>query len=387
MATLAMLFSIFSNPSGERERAAHLGQLLTIPLSEDAAQPTSAPSSPTQPIKKPVAPSVTPAAPPKAPAKTPASSDKPSSVIKKTDPAPSSVVQTSSSSPKEILSVAEHLQKALAAQEKLTDPAGLLGAGGAKKGASAAAPRSKIKPKISILIAGLGLEKDSTDLALQLPAEVAFGFSPYGAFTPEYSQKIMDQGHELYMHLPMELAAGERADVGPFALRTGVSTQENIQRLDYMLSKAPGGLSGVYILGNQVFSSAMEQAEAILNELRRKNILLVVGDLEAADFTGLARSMQIPIGVSSMWLDDELSEDAVRTKLQSLPDLALAHEGILVFAHPYPMTITLLQQWMDDIAEHAQVAIAPISVLITHKKDSSFVQSPLQNNTQIKGSA
>lgn len=62
-------------------------------------------------------------------------------------------------------------------------------------------PKSN-KKTISIIVGGLGLSKSTTEKALELPANVTFGFSPYGQNLEEYSSKLV--GKDILINLPLE---------------------------------------------------------------------------------------------------------------------------------------------------------------------------------------
>ena len=311
-ASVIMGLRMFSNPSAEREKAVHLGQLITLPLVQH--KPEAEPEVPEQP--------------PTAAQET---------VVKKT------------------------VQKAKADAVK----------------AKAKGKSLPIKPKIGIMIAGLGLDKENTDIAMQLPAEVSMGFSPYGGFTTEYSALAADKGHDVFMHVPLELASNARNDSGPFALMTTLSPEENKKRLSFMLTKA-SSLNGVYITGNEIFSSTIEQSQAILEYLKTHKLTLVIGDIASADFASLARTMNLPNEVSQFWIDDELSEEAIQAKLDSLVDMAIKRRGVIVMGRPYPITINQLQIWLEKIADSQDVSIAPVS-LVAKQRGEGLLKLTLPN--------
>ena len=61
------------------------------------------------------------------------------------------------------------------------------------------------RPKIAILLGGMGLNQQLTQKAIkELPGDVTLGFAPYGENLQAQVNRARAEGHEVMLQLPME---------------------------------------------------------------------------------------------------------------------------------------------------------------------------------------
>src|SRR2546423_796166 len=97
------------------------------------------------------------------------------------------------------------------------------------------------RPKIALVIRGLGIGSSSTAMALsQLSPEIAFGFVPFAPDLQRDVDSARGAGHEVMLELPMEPFDFPDSDPGPHVLLAAASIEENAKRLDWALSRATG---------------------------------------------------------------------------------------------------------------------------------------------------
>jgi hypothetical protein len=61
------------------------------------------------------------------------------------------------------------------------------------------------RPRVAIVIGGLGLDPEVTRLAVEsLPPEVTLAFSPYAPRLQEWINRARERGHEVLLEVPME---------------------------------------------------------------------------------------------------------------------------------------------------------------------------------------
>src|SRR4029077_1070172 len=64
---------------------------------------------------------------------------------------------------------------------------------------------AKGRPRIALVIGGLGLNDQATTRAItKLPGEVSLAFAPYGANLKVQAAKAREAGHEILLQMPME---------------------------------------------------------------------------------------------------------------------------------------------------------------------------------------
>ena len=98
------------------------------------------------------------------------------------------------------------------------------------------------RPRIALLVVGLGLQADLTDAAIALPGEISLHFSAYAPDLPVWFGRARRAGHEVLLDLPMEPLDYPASDPGPRTLLAGASSEDNLQRLDWLLARAPATL-------------------------------------------------------------------------------------------------------------------------------------------------
>jgi hypothetical protein len=81
------------------------------------------------------------------------------------------------------------------------------------------------RPKVAIMVLGLGLQADLTEAALRLPGEVSLHFSPYAPDLAALFERARRGGHEVLLELPMEPSDYPESDPGPQTLLRDNSTR------------------------------------------------------------------------------------------------------------------------------------------------------------------
>jgi polysaccharide deacetylase 2 family uncharacterized protein YibQ len=219
------------------------------------------------------------------------------------------------------------------------------------------------KPVIVVIIKGLGLSSSTTEDALDLPKEVTLGLSPYSPSIVDWAEKAKKKGHEFIINIPMETNDYSVNDPGPYALITKQDKEENITRLKMLLSLTKD-YQAVYSEKEEIFTHAINSVKPILESLKDQGKYFIYGG-GYADFSliQVAEGMAYPIVVNDILLDDEISSDGINKKLSELEGTAKTRGYAVLMAHPYPITIRMLQRWLPE-TEKRGFRVAPISVLL-----------------------
>src|SRR5262245_37050023 len=111
----------------------------------------------------------------------------------------------------------------------------------AMDGYARAFDKSDPRPKIAVVIGGLGLGEAATEAALnRLPAGVTFAVTPYGASLQGLVSTARAKGHEVLLEVPLEPYDYPDNDPGQDTLLTGATAEENPGRLRRVLGKVSG---------------------------------------------------------------------------------------------------------------------------------------------------
>ncbi|OKO80433.1 divergent polysaccharide deacetylase family protein, partial [Bradyrhizobium sp. AS23.2] len=93
-------------------------------------------------------------------------------------------------------------------------------------------------PVVAIVIGGLGVgAAKTTDAIMKLPPAITLAFTPYGTDPGKLAERARAQRHEIFLQIPMEPYDFPDNDPGPQTLLTSLSTDQNMDRLYWHLSR------------------------------------------------------------------------------------------------------------------------------------------------------
>ena len=214
------------------------------------------------------------------------------------------------------------------------------------------------RPKVAVMILGLGLRADLFDAALALPGPLGLQLSPYAPDLPALVERARRAGHEVLLGLPMEPADYPASDPGPHTLLVDNSHEENLKRLDWVLSRASGyaALAGA---GGRFAGS--EQAVAVLDVLARRGLALI--EVGAGQLEGAAAAAGLPYASAPHVIDQDPSAQVIDRALADLEAAALAGGSALGLAQDYAVSLERLRLWVTTLADKGLV-LAPVSAVL-----------------------
>jgi polysaccharide deacetylase 2 family uncharacterized protein YibQ len=230
-------------------------------------------------------------------------------------------------------------------------------------------PADETRPRIAVVVAGLGLSEAATTAAIQqLPAEITLSFSPYSNRIEEWVAMAQAAGHEVMIDLPMEPASFPRDDPGPQALLTSLSDGTNAERLEWILSRAEGYVGVASYMGSR-FTTSSSHMRPVLEALARRG-LLFLDSRAAADSlaAALAGELGVTHAINDRFLDNEASRVAIDGRLQQIERIARTRGVAVAMGYAYPVTIERLTRWTKSLAGKG-LALAPISAVADMQGD------------------
>jgi len=225
------------------------------------------------------------------------------------------------------------------------------------------------RPRLALLVVGLGLQDRLTSRAIDLPGEVSLHLSAYATEFDAWAERARAAGHEVLLDLPMEPLDYPADDPGPDVLLADATAEENLDRLSWLLARTTGyvGLAG---RGGRFAGS--EQESAVLGELTRRGLGLV--ELGSDRLAGTAAALDLPYIATPAPIDQEPSATAIDRSLAALEAAALTRGGALGVAQAYPVSLERLERWTATLAAKG-LALAPLSAFLIEDGDSSPGQS------------
>ena len=226
---------------------------------------------------------------------------------------------------------------------------------------AAAADPAERRPRIAVLVAGIGMSVSESDDAIDnLPPAVSLAVSPYAYKPDPLLAEARAHGHEYLVSIPMEPRGYPLDDPGNRALMTGNSDADNLRLLDWALSRFTGYVGATGALGSlrgERFGDSDAQMAPVLAELATRGLLYV-------DPRPGAKRPDYVVGRS---VDVILDAPAVRTEIEAkLARLEqIAHDrgsAIGLAGQPLPVTVDRIAAWSNTLASRG-FALLPVSAV------------------------
>jgi polysaccharide deacetylase 2 family uncharacterized protein YibQ len=218
-------------------------------------------------------------------------------------------------------------------------------------------------PRISLVIAGLGLSQPATEAAIQqLPGAVSLAFMPYARGLETWIAKARAAGHEVLLELPMEPFDYPRNDPGPHTLLAAGDPESNLERLDWLLSRFSGYVGVTNFMGGK-FTTSEPALRPILGEIKERGLLYLDSRASQNSVAGrIARDLELPRAINNRFIDSEASRVAIDARLFELERIAKSAGVAVGIGFPYPVTIERISHWASGLAAKRMV-LAPLSAV------------------------
>jgi hypothetical protein len=254
-------------------------------------------------------------------------------------------------------------------KEGLPSPLPIVGKDGTEPWQAYARPDEAEEPglRVAIVITGLGLSRAATMSAInKLPPQVTLALDPYANDLSDWLVRSRLVGHEVMVTLPMESERFPIHDAGPYSMNTSLKVEENIKRLELVLSQFSGYFGVATVMGSR-FGTSAKLLEPVLEVLKARGLmLLVTGPQKDLLAPKIAAKIGLPRVVSDLTLDDEPSRSEIEIKLMRLEEIIRESKFAVAVARPYPATIARLSAWIKKL-EGKKITLVPVSALATTK--------------------
>jgi polysaccharide deacetylase 2 family uncharacterized protein YibQ len=217
------------------------------------------------------------------------------------------------------------------------------------------------RPKIGLIIGGLGLNAKATRQAIEgLPPDITLSFVPYAEGLQGWIDLARANGHEVLLEAPMEPTDYPDNDPGPYTLMAQASGADTAKKLEWVLSRATGYFGLTNYLGSRFLTS--DAAVAGFAGALKSRGLAFIDDGQAARKGGGG----LPRASADRIVDDQLSEGAIDQQLTALETGASQHGQALGSGFAYPVTLTQVAHWAEAV-ESRGFQLAPASALTVRR--------------------
>jgi uncharacterized protein len=223
-------------------------------------------------------------------------------------------------------------------------------------------------PRIAIVISGLAVSGATTSEALaKLPASVTFAFTPYGTDVDRVVNRARGEGHEILLQVPMEPFDYPDNDPGPQTLLISLAPEQNIDRLQWSMSRFQGYVGVTNYMGAR-FTGNDQAFTPVLREIAKRGLIYVDDGTSPRSLAGqIAGANMMPYAKAGVVLDAVPTPMEIDRALGRLEATA-KDKGLAVgIASALPVTIERLSQWVKT-AEGRGFVLVPITAVAIKSK-------------------
>jgi uncharacterized protein len=250
-----------------------------------------------------------------------------------------------------------------------------IGADGAKAYTVYAKPRNlpanlKDMPRIAIIIGGVGISASGTAEAFsKLPGSVTFALAPYATDVAKLAMRARGEEHEVLLQAPMEPFDYPDNDPGPQTLLTSVTAEQNVDRLQWLMSRMQGYVGIVSYMGAR-FTATEQALSPVLSETAKRGLIFVdSGASNRSIASQLAGSQNLPFAKADIVLDAVPTAAEIDRALSRLEMLARDGGVAVGYATAQPGTIARIGEWAAKIEKRGFILV-PISMVAIKAKSS-----------------
>jgi polysaccharide deacetylase 2 family uncharacterized protein YibQ len=217
------------------------------------------------------------------------------------------------------------------------------------------------KPKVALVIGGLGLNATATRKAIEeLPPEVTLSFVPYSEGLQGWIDLARQNGHEVLLETPMEPLDYPQNDPGPYTLMAGDAPAATVKRMEWLMSRATGYFGLTNYLGGKFLAS--DPAMSTFASVLRQRGLAFLDDGSAA-----RRGGGVPRASADRIIDDQLDNGSIGQQLTALETAAQAKGQALGAGFAYPVTLEEVKRWAGSLSARG-IVLAPASAVTTRRQ-------------------
>ena len=144
-------------------------------------------------------------------------------------------------------------------------------------------------------------------------------------------------------------------DPGPHTLLTSLSPEENIERLEWLLSRFAGYVGVTNFMGSK-FTASPDHLRPVLHNLKERGLMVLDSRASRNSVAAeLSDEIGVPHAINNRFVDSEASRVAIDGRLSELERIARATGSAVGISYPFPVTIERLAAWIETLDEKGLV--------------------------------
>ncbi len=212
------------------------------------------------------------------------------------------------------------------------------------------------KPRVALIVGGLGLNATTTRAAIErLPPEITLSFVPYADDLQAWIDLARAHGHEVMIEIPMEPTGYPDNDPGAYTLLADGGAEDVGGKLPWLLGRATGYFGVTNYLGDR-FMTSDEAFGAMLGTLRTHG-LAFIDDGQARRRPGAWSRAS-----ADRVIDETRTPVAIMGQLNAIEAMARQRGDALGTGFSYPVTVEAVARWAAGL-DGRGLQLAPASAM------------------------
>lgn len=218
----------------------------------------------------------------------------------------------------------------------------------------------------SIIIDDVGNNLEQGMAVVEMPATLTVAILPGTAYAVHLARLARKHRKEVMLHLPMQSVEHHRHSPGTLALH--MTEKAFTRQLRHNLGAVP------YVRGvNNHMGSLLTRHPGhmawLMDELSRHGGLYFVDSKTTSKSVAdrIAREYRVPVMSRDIFLDPDDRPETLERQFERFIKASLNRGSALAIAHPYPETISFLQQNLHRLEQNG-IHLIPVSQLINNKQ-------------------
>jgi polysaccharide deacetylase 2 family uncharacterized protein YibQ len=223
------------------------------------------------------------------------------------------------------------------------------------------------KPRIVIIIGGMGISQTSTQRAIdRLPPDVTLAFAPYGGSLDRWTARARKDGHEVLLQVPMEPFGYPETKPGPHTLLTSAKARQNAESLKWTLSRTTSYTGVMNYMGARYLTNAAA-VKPFLSELTNRGLMFVDdGATDGSQSQAVGAEIGAHVVSADVIIDRVRSRRQIARSLEFLEKKARADGIAIGVASAFRTSIDEIANWIIE-AEKRGFAVVPASAALAKR--------------------
>ena len=217
-------------------------------------------------------------------------------------------------------------------------------------------------PKLAIIIDDVGEDLRMAQKFMKLDSAVTLSILPYGSFSRQIAREAHASGNLLILHLPMEPNEYPQVNPGKGALLVSMGPDELIRSLERNIAAVPH-IQGVNNHMGSRMTTVSTQMYQIFSILKKYNLFFIDSRTTANSLCKpSARLLKLPFGERDVFLDHQVSPQAIDYQLKRLLAFARDKGAAIGIGHPHLETYQALKKALPRLKKKTR--LVPVSDVV-----------------------